>query len=515
MATLHRVARWLIPAMVLNACGSPRERPAPPDTAVDASTVDAAPDGESPPDADPSVTEVALVCDGVTNDTAALNAALQAAAGSGATLLLPAGTCVVGGASPVHVPSGVTVRGRGRGGASGTVLLAAPQITRCASNPSAVCAVIQIGGDGQGSASNVRIAELELDAGGFADIGSAAISFNSGTSHVTIDDISITHMPQYGIVVAGADHFTITNSSITKSDHPVNGSGLYSQIQAINVVASEQSTAGEISHCTFTGAGLDIAATSTTISDNTIQNWTFGAGITTEQSPFCHDLVISGNTVTGGIGLDVNQTVALGIEQWCASTTVSGNTVFGNAGDGINIGGKNNTVSSNIVHDNGTYAHAFSGITARWGNDTYNASGAVFSFNSSYNTAGTSGPQEFGYNEQSAQLSGIVLFDCSFDTNRTAATSIQSASTINSSLWASPCSLGGSPTCTSNITWWASSSAGSVDVYVSNSGSPAAFSLMASGPSGQAQAPWIQNLTYYFQLRSSHGTLGTLPFAPH
>ncbi len=375
------------------------------------------------------------------------------------------------------------------------------------------CAVIQIGGDGKASASNVLLTDFVLDAGGFADIGSTGIALNSGSSQVTIDGVSITNMPQYGIIVAGSDLFQITNSSITKSTSPTNSSVLYTQIQAINVFASEQSTAGEISHCTFTGSGLDIAASSTSILDNTIQNWTFGAGITTEQSPFCHDLVISGDTVTGGHGLDVNQTVAIGIEQWCANTTVSNNTVFGNGGDGIDIGGQNDTVTSNIVHDNGMYESGFNGIVARWGNATYNASGSVFSFNSSYNTAGTSGPQVFGYNEQSSQLSGIVLFDCSFDTNKSGATSILSSSTINASLWASECSLGGGTTCTSNITWSASSNAGNIGVYVSNSNTPTAFTLMASGQTGEAQAPWIQNLTYYFQLRTNQTVLGTLPFA--
>ena len=166
-------------------------------------------DAIAPSDADSgNIIVPALACDGVTNDTAALNTALEGAGASGATVLLPAGTCVVGGPSPVHLPSNVMLRGQGIAeGSAGTLLLAAPQVTHCASNASAVCSLIQVGGDGQASAVNVVLADLTIDAGGFGDVGSGAITLSSGSSYVTIEAIAITDMPQYGIVVSGADRF--------------------------------------------------------------------------------------------------------------------------------------------------------------------------------------------------------------------------------------------------------------------------------------------------------------------
>ncbi len=80
------------------------------------------------------------MCDGVTNDTVALNAQLQSAAGSGATLLLPGGNLRGRRRDHhVHVPSNVTLRGQGTG-STGTRLLAAPQVTKCASNPGSITA---------------------------------------------------------------------------------------------------------------------------------------------------------------------------------------------------------------------------------------------------------------------------------------------------------------------------------------------------------------------------------------
>lgn len=178
---------------------------------------------------------------------------------------------------------------------------------------------------------------------------------------------------------------------------------------------------------TIAGSGVNVAIHDSWITRNKISGFGYGAGITTEATANSRDIFITDNEITGGAGTDANGYVCGGIENWAARATISRNRVYLNAGSGIENGGPNCTVSENTTRDNGIVSG--SGIVARYQDSTYNGSNSTFSNNRSYDQLGASGTQLYGYIEQSASLSGIVLSGNNFTGNKTASTLILSATT--------------------------------------------------------------------------------------
>lgn len=199
--------------------------------------------------------------------------------------------------------------------------------------------------------------------------------------------------------------------------------------QSINVSQASGASANiNIDHNLLVNSALNVSCSVSSITNNRIQGFGFGFGIVTEQDPLCNSLNITGNRITGGVGTDVNATIPGGIENWAPFSTLANNIIQSNAGAGIDNGGKNCTVSGNICQNNGILANG-SGITARWGDATYNASGSVFTGNRSYNTAGAAGTQSYGYEEQNSSLVNIVLSGNQFQGNRLRAVNILSNAT--------------------------------------------------------------------------------------
>ena len=113
---------------------------------------------------------------------------------------------------------------------------------------------------------------------------------------------------------------------------------------------------------------MDIATANGVIAYNKITQWRFGGGITIELAANTYGLTIIGNATTGGRGTDVNSTVVPGIEQWSPDAYVAFNYSADNAGDGIEIGGLNNTVEQNVTVDNSQIKNGhLDGIACRYG----------------------------------------------------------------------------------------------------------------------------------------------------
>ena len=323
-----------------------------------------------------SVLDLGLKNDGVTDNTTALNNAikLMAEAGGG-TLFFPPGVYAIG--IEIALQSGVSLVGAAPGNLSTLRLLLGKGMTGNILDGNQV--------------QDLEIANLVINANAQPTTGGnfSVISLG-GATRVTVRDCTIFGWDKFGIGIGRSQSCRIVRNTITRF-------GQSSPLQNQGISASGTNEDLLIADNELNWSGMDLTIARSHVRGNVIQGFGFGAGITTEQDPNCHDNVIEGNTVYGGTGIDTNQTRCLGIEQWDCHSIISGNLVFGNAGDGIDIGGQDCLVSGNIVRDNGVGSKSYSGIVARSGTPQYSAAGSAFLGNKSFNTLGPAGSQAYGF----------------------------------------------------------------------------------------------------------------------
>jgi len=125
---------------------------------------------------------------------------------------------------------------------------------------------------------------------------------------------------------------------------------------------------------------------------------------------------------------------------------IIGNSIFSNSGSGIDQGGLDCIVVGNIVFSNGVTGG--SGVTARYGDATYNSSRSVYSGNRCFDTAGAGGTQLYGYTEESSSLVDIEVHGNQLKGNKTGPQNILSSTTsfkgiaVSGSATYDPASLG-------------------------------------------------------------------------
>lgn len=360
-----------------------------------------------------------VLCDGSTNDVANINKAIVqanflASSTTGSIgVRLPTGVCIVGSTS-IFPLSNTKLVGAGIGA---TTLKVTGAFTSAGIIDTA----------GGGPLSNFEVSDLTIDMGDFTTTGTIGIQLATATN-IAIRRNEIKKMGQFGISLGNVDGFWIEDNILTRTATAT------SQNQAIIVAASGVNSHGHINRNKATNSAFAISAYDTEITGNSITGFGFGSGITTEQNANCYNLTISGNVITGGAGEDVNLTWDIGIENWCKRSIISGNVLYSNAGDGIDNGGQDSIIANNLVYDNGTGTTGLNGINARYGDATYNSNNSIYSNNKSFNTTGASGTQTYGYYEQSSSLSGIVVTENNFGTNKTGPTNIASSSTTGSNV---------------------------------------------------------------------------------
>lgn len=347
-----------------------------------------------------SVKDYGAIGDGVTDDTSAIQMAITSS--SGKVLVFPPAIYSISGVG-ITLPSNISIVGFGA-------------ILKVSAVPTAdlIYAASKI---------NITIDGLTIDADDKvvgSNIGMLAFQL---CSNINITNCQFLKMDRFAIVFNGGSNVLIDNNLITKTTASAN------QNQSILVSNSAGvATNFRITHNTLVNSGINVALEYSEISHNTISNWKFGAGITTEQSPNCRFLTISNNQCHGGSGIDINGYRCGGLENWAPYSTITGNIFNSNSGAGIDQGGARSVITGNICFNNGTSGGG-SGIVARYGTASYNAVESVYSGNRCFDTAGAAGTQEYGYQEQSASLSGIVVSGNSFDQNKTGRVSILSSST--------------------------------------------------------------------------------------
>lgn len=253
-------------------------------------------------------------------------------------------------------------------------------------------------------------------ASGFSITG-MTFNFNSGVCAVGSEQVvgmiscsdwsftnnQILNLTGIGIVGNNVQRFLIDNNYITRAAPAT----VYNQ--AINIESSAgQSADGTISNNTCVGSGTDFSGIRLKIVKNSISGWSFGSGITIEQSATSQNYTIDGNYCFGSVGgPDVNSTYPCGIESWGAYSTITNNQCYSNSGDGIVFGGQHCVVKGNICFNNGQVGGG-NGITARYGNANYNASYSVVDGNACFDTQ-TPHTQGYGYAEQAGGLQYMTI----------------------------------------------------------------------------------------------------------
>ena len=338
------------------------------------------------------------VGDGVTNDTAAFNAALQSLADAGGgTCLVPKGTYII---SPsgitTHVKSGVHVVGEGTA-----------SILKIAGMPTGPL----LWGEGNGWS----IEKLALDMGDYIPTTRRpAIACRGDNWRVA--NCSVLRIGLVGISVTGGNNWTIEKNHITKTVP----SQILNESILVTKFGDTRATHARIIDNICEGSGIMFWGFYSTIARNQVSNAGFGSGIFTGQAANSHTMKIIGNVCTGGRGFDENRTWVSGFELWSPDSIIEGNVASNNDGGGIIIGGKNCVVMANESYNNGVRLPKGAGFVARYRNDDVNASGSVFIGNRAHDSrhANKSATQTYGYAEQPGRLHDIVHIGNDYNGNK-------------------------------------------------------------------------------------------------
>ena len=364
------------------------------DNVATSSTTSPAPEERGPV----NVKTFGAVGDGVTDDTAAFDAALKSLADrGGGTCLVPKGTYLIAASGITsRVKSGLHLVGNGVG-----------SILKIAATPTAALIV----GDG----NDWSIENLTLEMGDYIPrIRRPAIDCRGDNWRVA--NCSLRRIGIIGITVSGGNNWTIEKNHIAKT---VPAQTLNASI-LVTKRGETRATNGRIIDNVCIGSGVIFWGFNSTIARNRVTGSGFGSGIFTGIRMNANRLLIRDNICSGGRGFDQNRTWVSGFELWASDSIIEGNVAYNNDGGGIIIGGKNCVVIANDSYDNGVHMPKSAGFVARYMNEDVNASGSVFIGNWAHDSRNpnSSATQTYGYAEQRGGLRDIVHIGNDYNGNR-------------------------------------------------------------------------------------------------
>ena len=300
--------------------------------------------------------------DGTTNDTAAIQNALNSLT-SGGTLYIPPGTYIVSAAAgtdafaAIGVPSNVRIVGAG---VSATCIKQSGSLN----NKDLVSS--------RGN-NNINIEHITFDGNNITNSGNESLLSFVFTDNISVKNCSFIKFNQQGLFLN-----SVVNG-IVKDNYFYKTSTESTQNQALTVTYSNYYTPLRLSYNiivdsnTFINSATIFACHSSIITNNYIKGFGFGAGITIDVDPFystfgyknVYNIHIDKNIITGGSGTDVNVYKCGGIENWAFNSKITNNVIYGNSGAGIDQGGKYCIVSDNLIYDNGITSPGNAGIAGR------------------------------------------------------------------------------------------------------------------------------------------------------
>ena len=300
--------------------------------------------------------------DGTTNDTVAIQNALNSLT-SGGTLYIPPGTYIVSAAAgtdafaAIGVPSNVRIVGAG---VSATCIKQSGSLT----NKDLVSSRDN---------NNINIEHITFDGNNITNSGNESLLSFVFTDNISVKNCSFIKFNQQGLFLN-----SVVNG-IVKDNYFYKTSTASTQNQALTVSYSNFYTPLRLSYNiivdsnTFINSATIFACHSSIITNNYIKGFEFGAGITIDVDPYystlgyknVYNIHIDKNIITGGSGTDVNVYKCGGIENWAFNSKITNNVIYGNSGAGIDQGGKYCIVSDNLIYDNGITSPGNAGIAGR------------------------------------------------------------------------------------------------------------------------------------------------------
>jgi len=349
-----------------------------------------------------------VVGDGTTNDTAALQAAINAS--TGGVLYLPAGIYLC---STLSLVANLTLVGAGQ---NNTIIR---------SNGSNVGSFIS-----GTSTNNVTVQNLQID---FADISSVSATSAFGflnSNFVAIRNCKVIKFNKLGVGFNSCRYFWVQDCYIERTTADAQG---VNECIFATETGSQTNQYGWIQNNVLVNSGTLLQGGYLFIDNNTILNWRYGAGIGIAQTASTAYNIISANHIWGNYtGIDSDGFSVKGIECWGSATRICNNIIHGASGPGIFLGGQNSIIEGNVIYDNNTYTTETpsGGITLTYSNATYNANNSVFVGNRCFDNLGASGTQQYGI-VIGASISNAYIGVNNLDGNKTGQVLNQSAS-VNS-----------------------------------------------------------------------------------
>ena len=358
------------------------------------------------------------VGDGVTDDTAAFEAALKLVSDAGGGIcVVPKGTYLISasGISRAHVAavtSGVRLVGEGR---RESVL----KVNGMPTNH-----LLQCQGD------NWSVENLTFDMGDYTPlkVGFSAISCRGNNWRVA--NCAIIRSGRWGIQAYGGRDWNIDGNYIKRTVP-----GASPPTGAILVTADKGvwSSHGHVSNNICEGVGITFAGDDGVVARNRISRSGSGSGIFVQGPPSTHAPTIKGNICSdGSSGYDAAQAgrwwSVNGFEIWAADAVIYNNIAHDNDGGGFAIGGPNSIVVGNKAFNNGRGRHGHGGFVARVNlRRGTSASHSIFVGNVAYDTRypSSNATQDYGFVEQAAGLTDITHFGNDYNHNRVGPTKSQ------------------------------------------------------------------------------------------
>jgi hypothetical protein len=352
------------------------------------------------------------VGDGVTDDTAAFNGALKAAADAGGGVcLVPKGTYIIS-ASGITAPYTPAVSSNVHlvGEAQGVSVLKVSGMPRTH--------LLQCDGD------NWSVENLTFDMGDYTpSAGLAAITCKGNNWRVA--NCAVIKSGRWGIAAFGGNNWSIDGNYIKRT---VPGAKPPTGAILVSGSAGVWSNHGRVIGNVCEGGGITFSGDNGIIARNNVTGPGFGSGIFVQGLPSTHSPTITSNTCSGGSsGFDATQGgkwwSVNGFEVWAPDSAISNNIANDNDGGGFAIGGQNSIVVGNKAYNNGRGRHGYAGFNARINPARgASASHSLFIGNSAFDTRypGTNATQDYGYQEQAGGVSDIKHFGNNYNGNRIA-----------------------------------------------------------------------------------------------
>lgn len=342
-----------------------------------------------------SVKDFGATGDGTTNDTAALQLAINSGASQ---LRWPAGTYMVAASGLTGVSNQEWI-GDGNGAT----------IVKLSATPTNDYLV------SWNTKSKFLVQDMAFDFNGMTSATSVILTLFTCDDFV-INNCRLLKMDKFGIAVNTGNRFTLSNNFIEKT------TAVNTQNQAINISTFSGAVSfARVLNNYMKNSAINLSGFSCVVSGNKIDTFKFGGGITVEASPNAYSNIITNNTITNGSGTDVNLTVCEGIENWGKWSVISNNLIYANGGTGITNAGKQTIIANNNIFNNGMTVNspAISTLSGTVSAVFYEGSECVISGNRCFDTSGAGGTQTYGYADNSSATSYNMLVGNNFKGNKT------------------------------------------------------------------------------------------------